>query len=392
MQTAGYATDRESIPASYTELDDRYGGKIEEMLAHWLDNEALAARLRRPVLLAIARNQPSYDPARESSDDWIFGEARREARALIGPEGAAGVIPVMRKPLAGPAPGPARAASGRVQREDDEDDDAPPRRRLVVPKRWVWLTVFAGLALGIALIVATAWLGTEPYLRMATPRPAPVPAPAPSWDEPVLPQAPPAEPPSAWVDDLPKLDAVADADPLPPPPLVVPSLAAPPPPPAPPPVPPQPRAIEPLRAPAPPELTRLPQVLRTQPAPPPALARPAEPPAPAAGPRPLPGPTRVFIHYSAIGGQAVDEAERLARLLRQQGFTVADVREVPFAIDEPSVRYFFAGNQGEAQTLVELSSRALPGMSGLARRGASDFTHFEPRPQPGTLEIWLPAG
>jgi hypothetical protein len=35
MQSAGYATRYESMPATHAELDERYGAKVEEMLASW---------------------------------------------------------------------------------------------------------------------------------------------------------------------------------------------------------------------------------------------------------------------------------------------------------------------------------------------------------------------
>jgi hypothetical protein len=389
MQSAGYATRHESIPATYSELDERYGAKVEEMLAHWLDDERLARGLRRPVLTAIARNSHEFDPGQEAPDDWIFGEARREARALIGPEGVAGVIPVMRKP-ARTAPPPS------YKKADADEDEESSGRRIVVPRRWIWFGAFMSLMAGI-LVYASMLVTSERHPQMAAVRPAPpIQGPLPAA-EPVRVAPPPRDlprvdrggsPPPAQA--LPRLRA----DPVPAPPPLLPALDAevasgPLPPPTIPPVAP---SLEPLRAPAPPAWNDLASILPKTPEPPPqpSVTPPPTPPVEQAStPHAVPPPARVFIHYSAVNDGSRDRAERLADTLRRQGFRIAGIRSVPFQIGEPSVRYFFADNAADADALVQLSSNALPRLAGLA--GPSDFTHFSPKPQPGTLEIWIPA-
>jgi hypothetical protein len=392
MQSAGYATRYESMPATHAELDERYGAKVEEMLAHWLDDERLARGLRRPVLAAVAQNSHRYDPDHEAPDDWIFGEARREARALIGPEGVAGVIPVMRKP-ARAAPPPRKKADA------DDDDDEPPARRIAVPVRWIWFGTFMGLMAGILLYAWTMFPG-ERYPQMAAVRPAPPIQGPPPAAEPVRVAPPPqhlpridrsagpppvqalprlrAEPVPAPRPLLPALDAEVASGPLPPPTIAAPD-----------------QALEPLRAPAPPPWDDLASILpqtREPPPQPPAAPPPRRPPAAQAGaPHAVPPPARVFIHYSAVNAGSRDRAERLADTLRRQGFRIAGLRSVPFQIGEPSVRYFFPDNAADADALVQLSSNTLPRLAGLADQGPTDFTHFSPKPQPGTLEIWIPA-
>jgi hypothetical protein len=101
------------------------------------------------------------------------------------------------------------------------------------------------------------------------------------------------------------------------------------------------------------------------------------------------GAIRVFIHHVADQGDGA-LAQQLAEYLRGQGFTVADIRSVDFGIARPSVRYFFARDRAASQRLVEELGRFAAGGASLAPDRASDFTHFVPKPRPGSLEVWLP--
>jgi hypothetical protein len=101
------------------------------------------------------------------------------------------------------------------------------------------------------------------------------------------------------------------------------------------------------------------------------------------------GETRVFIHHVADQRDGAS-AQQLAEYLRGQGFTVADIRSVDFGITKPSVRYFFARDRAASQRLVEELGRFSAGRASLAPDRASDFTHFVPKPRPGSLEVWLP--
>jgi hypothetical protein len=101
------------------------------------------------------------------------------------------------------------------------------------------------------------------------------------------------------------------------------------------------------------------------------------------------GETRVFIHHVADQRDGA-LAQQLAEYLRGQGFTVADIRSVDFGIAKPSVRYFFARDRAASQRLVEELGRFSAGGASLAPDRASDFTHFVPKPRPGSVEVWLP--
>ena len=109
--------------------------------------------------------------------------------------------------------------------------------------------------------------------------------------------------------------------------------------------------------------------------------------APRPGAPPAPDALRIFIHYPAHHGDAVP-AIRLAALLQTRGFPIVDIRLVEFEIDQPSVRYFFPGDRAVSRGLVDVIGTLDPH---LAPDKASDFSHFSPKPRPGTVEVWLPA-
>jgi hypothetical protein len=101
------------------------------------------------------------------------------------------------------------------------------------------------------------------------------------------------------------------------------------------------------------------------------------------------GEIRIFIHHVADQRDGA-LAERLADYLRGRGFTVADIRPVGFSIGKSSVRYFFARDRVASQRLVGELARFAEGGTSLAPDHASDFTHFLPKPRPGSVEVWLP--
>lgn len=108
---------------------------------------------------------------------------------------------------------------------------------------------------------------------------------------------------------------------------------------------------------------------------------PAGPPAPGTD---APG---ITIHYPAHGNDAVT-AIRFAALLQSRGFPVADIRLVEVEIEQPSVRYFFAGDRAESRHLVDVMSTLSVDQ---APDQATDFSHVSPKPRPGSIELWLPA-
>jgi len=112
----------------------------------------------------------------------------------------------------------------------------------------------------------------------------------------------------------------------------------------------------------------------------------------AATPLPHPPPTisdslRIFIHYPARRNDAVP-AIRLAALLQTRGFPIADIRLVEVEVEQPSVRYFFPDDRADSRRLVDVIDTLLPHQ---APDKVTDFSHFSPKPRPGTVELWLPA-
>lgn len=102
------------------------------------------------------------------------------------------------------------------------------------------------------------------------------------------------------------------------------------------------------------------------------------------------GGIRVFIHHVANHEGDAALARRVADHLRQQGFTVADVRPVDLSIGKPSVRYFFARDRAPSRRLVDELGRFFEAAPSRAPDQASDFAHFTPKPRPGNVEVWLP--
>ena len=103
------------------------------------------------------------------------------------------------------------------------------------------------------------------------------------------------------------------------------------------------------------------------------------------------GGVRLFIHYGTAQAEDAATAARLAEYLRYRGFEVAAIRPVEFLIESAGVRYFFERDHAESQRLLEDLDWFFRGMPHHAPVRASDFTHYTPRPRPGTVEVWLPA-
>lgn len=105
---------------------------------------------------------------------------------------------------------------------------------------------------------------------------------------------------------------------------------------------------------------------------------PPQPSSAVAGAEPQPPPmaVRVVLHHRPGAG---DAAAALARRLPTTGGAGVELRAVPATPGARVVRYFHPADRPAAEALA-------------ARLGAGvrDFTHFSPRPRPGTLEAWLP--
>jgi hypothetical protein len=131
-----------------------------------------------------------------------------------------------------------------------------------------------------------------------------------------------------------------------------------------------------------------------------AAARTAEPPAPAPGviaPAPAapdaavtpPSGARVVIHHTAA--RAVDAmlANKLAQRLERQGFKVADIRPVRAHMPGGTVRYYFPQDREVGRVLLANLGQVLDDDAGTAER-LQDYTNHRPKPEAGTLDVWLP--
>jgi DNA polymerase-3 subunit gamma/tau len=98
---------------------------------------------------------------------------------------------------------------------------------------------------------------------------------------------------------------------------------------------------------------------------------------------------RVFIHYRSGDAAEAALARRLADHLRRQGVTVADLRAVGFAIEAPSVRYFFAADRAASERLVGALAAFFAAAPSERPAAPSDFTTYAPKPRRGNVELWL---
>ncbi|MGF1553478.1 MAG: hypothetical protein ACFBWO_13420 [Paracoccaceae bacterium] len=112
------------------------------------------------------------------------------------------------------------------------------------------------------------------------------------------------------------------------------------------------------------------------------------PATPGAGPEPAPenprpaGATpsraaRIVVHYNAAG---LEPAREVASRLRAEGFADVSLRRVAFSVSRSNVRYFHEADRVLAARSAEGLGAAVP---------IRDFTHFAPRPTPGTVELWV---
>lgn len=106
------------------------------------------------------------------------------------------------------------------------------------------------------------------------------------------------------------------------------------------------------------------------------------------------GRPRVFIHHAAADADGAALARELAERLGHQALAVVEVRAVPFAIGAAAtgVRYFFADDRDAARRLLRDAAPFLSATGRPPPRTPTDFTHYAPRPRPGTVEVWLPGG
>ena len=98
----------------------------------------------------------------------------------------------------------------------------------------------------------------------------------------------------------------------------------------------------------------------------------------------------MFIHHTASDRTSAALAGQLADQLRREGYPVVATRQVRFRVTAPGVRYFFPADREAAGRLLRASTRFVAPRNGRAPAAPGDFTHVQPKPRAGTLEIWIP--
>jgi hypothetical protein len=100
---------------------------------------------------------------------------------------------------------------------------------------------------------------------------------------------------------------------------------------------------------------------------------------------------RIVVQYGRADADGAQRAQAIADRLRQRGFQVAEVRPVDLRINQASVRYYFDGDRARSVAL-EREVDALVRETGVAPKSELlPMRYVEPKPRPGTLEIWLPS-
>ena len=322
------------------ELEALYGPRLRSMLARRIRRPELVEPAMQAALDEICARAGEHDPEHESAEDWLFGRVR----ALAAGQGLADMAAARGGWVT------AEPRHAEVARDDDEDvlTEAPlrerprKRRRLAIALACITVAVLGAVAGGL-------WSSQRPDpVQETAPIPLPEAAPPPAPVAEPVPELPPVETVPSPAESLgePTWWDLPTTDPVP---------------------------AEPPRAAVVPE--EVPQ------APVPADEKPA-----ATVPS---GTPRVFIHFTADSADGAALARRLSERLPREGFAVAGLRPVNFRIGSGGVRYFFAQDREKARRLLSAGMRALGRGASPLPRGAADFSHYAPKPQPGTIEIWL---
>ena len=93
----------------------------------------------------------------------------------------------------------------------------------------------------------------------------------------------------------------------------------------------------------------------------------------------LPPSVTVYLHHAAADPTVAARAAEVAAVLRGRGATVELIDNGGLAVRADRLRFFVPADASAARLLAaEVPSLAV-----------QDFSHYEPRPAPGTLELWL---
>ena len=90
---------------------------------------------------------------------------------------------------------------------------------------------------------------------------------------------------------------------------------------------------------------------------------------------------RIVVHFNP--DQAPTAAQLAATLLRLNGYETVELRAVDFDVPESSTRFFHAE---DGETAEEVRALLSPNLYRINQR---DFTHYQPRPSAGLVEVWI---
>jgi hypothetical protein len=93
----------------------------------------------------------------------------------------------------------------------------------------------------------------------------------------------------------------------------------------------------------------------------------------------VPANVTVYLHHGAADPAVAARAAEVAAALRGRGATVELIDNGGLAVSADRLRFFLPADAPAARLLAA----AVPSLA------VQDFSHYEPRPAPGTLELWL---
>jgi hypothetical protein len=93
----------------------------------------------------------------------------------------------------------------------------------------------------------------------------------------------------------------------------------------------------------------------------------------------IPPRVTVYLHHGAADPTVAARAAEVAAALRRRGATVELIDNGGLAVSADRLRFFLPADAPAARLLAA----EVPALA------VQDFSHYQPRPAPGTLELWL---
>lgn len=112
--------------------------------------------------------------------------------------------------------------------------------------------------------------------------------------------------------------------------------------------------------------------------------------APRAQAQPQPDALHLYLHVTEASRRTFDAAATTGLLLMEEGFDVVDVRPVRATIRRTTIRYFYRDLRDDAERLKDTLEHLLraQGIEHAPVR-VQDFTFYEPKTPPNSVEVWF---